>query len=189
MWKTMGIFGLGGVVGGKRLFCFTGDNVRFDSALLQNKDPIFENLPWKNPGPHFAACCLAGCRGHPPASEPGSRQGAAGIVVPKKLCWNQKEPARLARTLVRDVNFCCDHMLLELWCVWATDVLLEPSFSMLRFNSSDSVRIFLSELVLHALWLQIMIPSAVVLLLPSERQPFAKRNTFSSVNSTVRGER
>lgn len=68
-------------------------------------------------------------------------------------------------------------------------MLLELSFSMLRFNSSDSVRIFLSELVLHALWLQIMIPSAVVLLLPSERQPFAKRNAFSSVNSTVRGEK
>lgn len=150
MWKTVGIFGLEGVVGGKRWFCFTDDNVRFDIALLQNKDLILESLPWKNLGLHFAACCLAGCQGHPPASESGSRQGVAGIVVPMKL-WNQKKSAKLARTLVRDVNFCCDHMLLELWCIWATDVLLESSFSMLWFNSSDSIRIFLSKLVLHAL--------------------------------------
>lgn len=59
-------------------------------------------------------------------------------------------------------------MLLELWCISAADVLLESSFSMFWFNSSDSDRVFLSELALRALWLQIIIPSAVTLLLPSE---------------------
>ena len=43
IWKTVGIFGHEEVVGGRRLFCFTDDNVRSDIALLQNEDPIFEN--------------------------------------------------------------------------------------------------------------------------------------------------
>lgn len=85
--------------------------------------------------------------------------------------------------LVGDVNVFCDHMLLELWCISATDVLLELSFSMFWFNSNDSSRIFLSELALHALWLQIIIFSALILLLLSKRQTFANRNTFSSVNT------
>lgn len=163
--------------GGKKGYSISQvDNVRSVITLLQNEDPVFENSVWKNPGLLFAAGCVAGCRGRPPAWDSGARQGAAGNFAPMKLCWNLKTPTKLARTLVRDVNFFffCDHMLLELWCISVTDVLLESSFSMFWFNSSDSGRIFLSELVLQALWLQIIIPSAVVLLLPSEWQPFAK---------------
>jgi len=98
------------------------------------------------------------------------------------------KPAKLARTLVRDVKFFCDYILLELWCISVTDVLLESSFSMFWFNASNSGRIFLSELA-YALWLQIVLLSAVILLLPIESQPFAKRNTFSPVNTTVKKEK
>lgn len=185
IWKTEGIFGLE-AVGGKRLFSFTDDNVRSNITVLQNEDPVLENWWWKTLGLHCAARCPSGCQGCPPAAGSGARQGPAGNFVPVKLCWNQKKPPKLARTLVRDVKFFCDHMLLELWCISATDVLLEPSFSMFWFNSSNSSRIFLSELALHALWLQIILPSAVILVVPREQQLFAKRNTFSSVNTTVK---
>lgn len=42
----VGIFGFEEAVIGKRLFCFTADNVRSDTAVLQNEDlSVFENSP------------------------------------------------------------------------------------------------------------------------------------------------
>lgn len=35
-----GVFGFEEVVGGKRLFCFTADNVRSGIAVPQNDDPV-----------------------------------------------------------------------------------------------------------------------------------------------------
>lgn len=57
---------------------------------------------------------------------------------------------------------------MELWCISVADVLLDVRLSMFWFNSTNSGRILLIDLMLSAFWLQIIIPAVVILLLPSK---------------------
>lgn len=62
----------------------------------------------------------------------------------------------------------CEDMLVRLWCISVADVLLDVRLSMFWFNSTNSGRILLIELMLSVFWLQIIIPAVVILLLPSK---------------------
>lgn len=187
IWKTAGIFGLEEVVGGKSLFHFTDDNVR--SATKWR--PSLWKVTVKECGFALWSTLLGGrLPGTPSGLWLRCQTGSCREFCPNKTSLKSEETSKTCQNTGQGCEvFFCDRMLLELRCISAADVLLDSNFSVFWFNSSDSGRIFF-EWAGVACSLASNCYTFCCYFAPTKRvTAMCKRNTFSSVNTTVKGKK